>query len=84
MSIVKFSPIALNFGYDFVLSIHFFGTTCILGYKAKRAQQGNLLIQVQARPMCKKMRKEGERAKADNCGDGLSREWLRREERVSM
>ena len=34
--------------------------------------------------MCKKMRKDGERAKPGNCGDGLSKEWLRREERVSM
>ena len=25
MSMIKFSPIALNFGYDFVLSIHFLG-----------------------------------------------------------
>ena len=25
MSIVKFSPIALNFGYDFVLLVHFLG-----------------------------------------------------------
>ena len=29
MSIVKFSPIALNFGYDFVLLVHFLGTPCI-------------------------------------------------------
>ena len=28
MSMVKFSPIALNFGYDFVLLVHFFGTRC--------------------------------------------------------
>ena len=28
MSIEKFSPIALNFGYDFVLLVHFFGTPC--------------------------------------------------------
>ena len=27
MSIEKFSPIALNFGYDFVLLVHFFGDT---------------------------------------------------------
>ena len=25
MSMVKFSPIALNFGYDFVLLVHFLG-----------------------------------------------------------
>ena len=29
MSMVKFSPTALNFGYDFVLLVHFFGTPCI-------------------------------------------------------
>ena len=29
MSMVKFSPIALNFGYDFVLLVHFFGTRCM-------------------------------------------------------
>ena len=29
MSMVKFSPIALNFGYGFVLSVHFFWTLCI-------------------------------------------------------
>ena len=29
MSMVKFSHIALNFGYDFVLIVHFFGTPCI-------------------------------------------------------
>ena len=28
MSMVKLSPIALNFGYDFVLLVHFFGTPC--------------------------------------------------------
>ena len=28
MSMVKFSPIALNFGYDFILLVHFFGTPC--------------------------------------------------------
>ena len=27
MSMVKFSPIALNFGYDFVLLVHFFWDT---------------------------------------------------------
>ena len=26
MSMVKYSPRALNFGYDFVLLVHFFGT----------------------------------------------------------
>ena len=25
---VKFSPTAFNFGYDFVLLVHFFGTPC--------------------------------------------------------
>ena len=29
MAVVKFSPKALNFGYDFVLLVHFFGTPCI-------------------------------------------------------
>ena len=29
MSIVEFSPTALNFGYDFVLLVQFFGTLCI-------------------------------------------------------
>ena len=28
MYMVKFSPIALNFGYDFVLLVHFLGTPC--------------------------------------------------------
>ena len=28
MSTVKFSPTTLNFGYDFVLLVHFFGTSC--------------------------------------------------------
>ena len=29
MSMAKFSPIAPNFGYDFVLLVHFFGTHCM-------------------------------------------------------
>ena len=29
ISMVKFSPIALNFGNEFVLFVHFFGTPCI-------------------------------------------------------
>ena len=29
MYMVKFSPTALNFGYDFVLIVDFFGTSCI-------------------------------------------------------
>ena len=29
MFTVKFSPTALNFGYDFVLLVHFFGTPCM-------------------------------------------------------
>ena len=29
MSMVKFSPTAVNFGYDFVLLVHFFGTPCM-------------------------------------------------------
>ena len=29
---VKFGPTALNFGYDFVLLVHFFGTPCIYVY----------------------------------------------------
>ena len=35
MSMVKFSPIALNFGYDFVLLVHFFGTPCISEHLVK-------------------------------------------------
>ena len=30
MSMVKFSPIALNFGYDFVLLVYFFGAAFIM------------------------------------------------------
>ena len=33
MSMVKFSPIALNLGYDFVLLVHFFGTLCIFSFQ---------------------------------------------------
>ena len=29
MSMVKFGPEALNFGYDFVILVHFFGTPCM-------------------------------------------------------
>ena len=29
MLMVRFSPAALNFGYDFVLLVYFFGTPCI-------------------------------------------------------
>ena len=32
---VKFSPIALNFGYNFVLIVHFFGTPCMWSTKAQ-------------------------------------------------
>ena len=29
MSMVKFGPEALNFGFDFVILVHFFGTPCM-------------------------------------------------------
>ena len=39
MSMVKYSPTALNFGYDFVLVVHFFGHPVEIRYVSIRIQK---------------------------------------------
>ena len=46
MFMVKFSPNALNFGYDFVLLVHFFGTPCILLHWALWQGKNTLLCRL--------------------------------------
>ena len=46
---VKFSPTTLNFGYDFVLFVHFFGTPCALKTKYFSLSTSNYLISLPVR-----------------------------------
>ena len=41
---IKFSPTALSFGYDFVLLVHFFGTPCIFSASLVQNKVSNATV----------------------------------------